>query len=234
MTKINLPLFRVELTPKDNNSEILDLTALLYTKVKIELPRKSREIPQCKRCQGIGHSQNYCYRAPKCVKCGEGHLSNTCQKPKEASGRCANCKGEHTANYKGCPKFQERITSQRQLKINIIDRMKMNSLVDPTLTFADKAQSGPSSTNLSRAKNVPVAAASQTNKLSVARLPATCRSENSPPSQPKIAPTPDLATLISNLQASLQKGLDELNARMDRLEVAKEEPSPPRKYRKND
>lgn len=39
---------------------------------------------------------------PRCVKCGNDHETKLCTKTKkEKSTRC-NCKGDHTANYRGC------------------------------------------------------------------------------------------------------------------------------------
>ncbi|GIX70614.1 hypothetical protein CDAR_459811 [Caerostris darwini] len=43
--------------------------------------------------------------APKCVKCGEQHLSQNCTYPFEHPLRCCNCNGSHAANWRQCPKF---------------------------------------------------------------------------------------------------------------------------------
>ncbi|EFN80158.1 Nucleic-acid-binding protein from transposon X-element, partial [Harpegnathos saltator] len=74
-SKVALPLFYVDLTTKINNKEVYNLTDMLYCKIKIEPPRIKKDIPQCKRCQGFGHTQNYCQRQAKCVKCGGSHYS---------------------------------------------------------------------------------------------------------------------------------------------------------------
>lgn len=235
---ISIPLFRVELEPKDNNKEVLDLSALLYTKVKVEPPRKRAEVPQCKKCQGIGHSQNYCHRSPRCVKCGGNHKSQDCTKPKETKRHCVNCMGEHTANYRGCPKFQEKIASQRQPKISIVERMKMATKVDPNSTFADKL----------RKKSNPVEASGVRNTVSLATEGANSNNNNTvlstgvqkevprdkkarlQPGEKLNATTPpeDIATLIRNLQTSL----NQLCFRIDKIE---ESVSPrKRKVRRND
>lgn len=56
-----------------------------------------------------------CNLAALCVKCGEKHLSAECRLPNKAdlarvdksvtreAIKCANCSGQHTANYRGCP-----------------------------------------------------------------------------------------------------------------------------------
>lgn len=67
-------------------------------------PMNSSKFPsQCKRCQEWCHTRNYCSKPFKCVKCGKGHPTEECVKPREAPAKCANCEGEHTANYRGCP-----------------------------------------------------------------------------------------------------------------------------------
>jgi hypothetical protein len=55
------------------------------------------------------------------VKCGEGHLTTECPHPKTTKKRCANCSGEHTANYKGCEKFKEKVKAVQKPKITAND-----------------------------------------------------------------------------------------------------------------
>ncbi|KAL4085079.1 hypothetical protein QTP88_027371 [Uroleucon formosanum] len=53
-TKIPLPLFFVDLEIDENNSDIFDVTSILYTKIKVVEPHKQRQIPQCLNCQSYG------------------------------------------------------------------------------------------------------------------------------------------------------------------------------------
>ncbi|KAG5862283.1 hypothetical protein JTB14_035684 [Gonioctena quinquepunctata] len=49
------------------------------------------------------------------VECGNSHLTNECRKSKNTPAKCCNCKGQHTANCRGCtcfPKLQRK-TSHR-------------------------------------------------------------------------------------------------------------------------
>ena len=102
-TKQPLPLFLVELEPKNNNKEIYDIEKLLNTIVKVEPPRYKKEIPQCIRCQQYGHTKNYCNRTPACVKCAKNHLTTHCPSTgKIEEVKCYNCNGNHPASYKGC------------------------------------------------------------------------------------------------------------------------------------
>ena len=55
-TKVPLPLWFVDLEPKDNNKAIYDLRYLQQTKVLVEAPKPRRELIQCKRCQRFGHT----------------------------------------------------------------------------------------------------------------------------------------------------------------------------------
>ena len=74
-TKQPLPLFLVELEPRNNNKDIYDIEKLLNTIVKVEPPRHKKDIPQCIRCQQYGHTKIYCNRTPACVKCAKNHLT---------------------------------------------------------------------------------------------------------------------------------------------------------------
>lgn len=54
------------------------------------------------RCQGFWHTANTCKQNLRCVRCGEEHQVEHCNRPKN-SPICCNCKGPHHAAYKLCP-----------------------------------------------------------------------------------------------------------------------------------
>lgn len=56
------------LEQKENNKDIYNINQLLNTIVSFEQAYKKREIPQCTRCQTYGHTKNYCFKGPRCVK----------------------------------------------------------------------------------------------------------------------------------------------------------------------
>lgn len=77
--------------------------------------KRPSDAAQCHRCQRFGHGSRNCSLTPKCVKCGAAHLTDECSLPKKAglevennaerhkrNVKCANCQGNHTANYRGC------------------------------------------------------------------------------------------------------------------------------------
>lgn len=79
---------------------------------------------QCKKCQGYNHSSNFCNYPPRCVKCGGGHLSFHCEKPKFITDpKCANCGGNHAASYRGCL-IAKTITEQRKELFKKIEEKK--------------------------------------------------------------------------------------------------------------
>jgi hypothetical protein len=114
LTKEPLPLFFVDLEPKENNKEIYDLHYLYNTKIRVEPPRTRKDIIQCTRCQEYGHSKSYCNRPYYCVKCGQQHDTKTCTKPHDTPATCALCQGSHPANYKGCTVYKELINARNK------------------------------------------------------------------------------------------------------------------------
>ena len=64
-TKQPLQLFLIELEPKNNNKEILEIKKVPNTIVTVEPSRHKKDIPQCIRCQIYGHTKNYCIRNPQ-------------------------------------------------------------------------------------------------------------------------------------------------------------------------
>ena len=128
-TQKPLPLFFVEIQPNDNNKEIYNIDRLLNTIVKFEPPYKKRDVPQCIKCQGFGHTKNYCYRSPVCVKCAEKHLTKECPiKEKIQEVKCANCDGNHPASYKGC-------TVRKQLQQKLFPKLREKTIVQNSQSY---------------------------------------------------------------------------------------------------
>lgn len=107
-------------------SELQGVKTLFNTVVKWRFfTRNPDDSVQCHRCQRFGHGMRFCNISPSCVKCGEKHLTANCKLPVKANLkdatvsrsliRCANCSGNHTANFRGCP---SRLTYIKQLEEN--------------------------------------------------------------------------------------------------------------------
>lgn len=107
--KTPLSMFFVDLEPKSNNKDIYHLNSINNAIISIEPYNKPKELLQCHRCQGFGHTKAYCKMPYNCVKCGLNHPTKTCKKGKDAPPKCMHCNGEHTANYKGCVVYQQLI-----------------------------------------------------------------------------------------------------------------------------
>lgn len=108
--------FIVHLEPQANNKEIYNVKYIDHCVVHIEPPHNKPKGPvQCTNCQRYGHTGNYCFRAPVCVKCGGPHHHSKCPLPRESKPKCGNCGEEHTANYKGCSVAQQQIQRRRQM-----------------------------------------------------------------------------------------------------------------------
>ena len=104
-----LPLFLITLDKTAETGKIYDIKYLLRLKIKIERYKGKMGISQCHRCQGFFHSQGACKHAPKCVKCGDDHLTKMCTKTRDTPAKCANCKGDHPASYRSCPVYIENV-----------------------------------------------------------------------------------------------------------------------------
>lgn len=75
---------------------------LFYNAIKVELYSYPCYI--CHQCLRYGHTKNKCTSAPKCFRCGENHVGESCP-VKELPPKCANCKGDHLATDSSCPEF---------------------------------------------------------------------------------------------------------------------------------
>jgi len=103
ITKRGLPLFMLSFDNKESIEKIYQIRNILNIVCKIEpLRNNTKLIPQCKRCQGFNHTQTYCRKEPRCVKCAGKHLTKNCSMNRQMEPKCINCKEAHPANYRGC------------------------------------------------------------------------------------------------------------------------------------
>ncbi len=147
---MKLALFKVDLKVSDNNWNVLELNRLCDHCITVEYLRQTKSVPQCKRCLDIGHTANYCTKPYKCLRCGDDyHVTKNCKQPKDASLRCANCKGNHTANYRGCPYYQSKLQPNRQaVRVAAVDRIKSTTTGSSTLNKVSYAVVDSSSSSL--------------------------------------------------------------------------------------
>ena len=89
------------------------------TNFKVEEFRAPISVRQCYNCQNFGHSAKDCKAKIKCVICGEGHSHNGCRNREKKQPKCANCKGPHVANYKGCPSYKKQV-----FRHHVVDNQK--------------------------------------------------------------------------------------------------------------
>ncbi|GFV22169.1 hypothetical protein TNCV_1920291 [Trichonephila clavipes] len=67
------------------------MTELCYLKIKVEPLQPKLGPAECFRCQRFLHFSKFCTRNPKCVKCGQHHLTRNCTKSSETDATCCNC-----------------------------------------------------------------------------------------------------------------------------------------------
>ena len=77
-TIVKLPLFMLTFENTEDIDKIYKIEFIQHMRVKIKTLRKTNLIPQYKRCQRYGHTQKFCQRLAKCVKCaGSTHVVST-------------------------------------------------------------------------------------------------------------------------------------------------------------
>ena len=60
----------------------------------------------CNNCQRFGHVAEHCRQDPRCPHCAGPHGHDECQ---AAERKCANCGSAHSARFRGCQKYAERL-----------------------------------------------------------------------------------------------------------------------------
>ena len=147
--KRKLPFFLVQLSPNSKLDSLRSINVLDYQVVTWEKVKRSENILQCVRCQRFGHAASNCEMQPRCVKCGKNHKAEECSLGQDrvadrAQLSCALCGNSgHTANYRGCPKFQymKKVNLARQQKVEVKrpPASTQTPAVTPQWTYAQMA-----------------------------------------------------------------------------------------------
>jgi hypothetical protein len=113
----NLPLFQIKLNSASEKQKFEAISNLCGLTVTLEPFKPTPGPPQCKKCQRFGHTFKTCGMPARCVRCGEAHSHTQCEVAKPAPATCANCNGDHPANFRGCPAYKtyaERLRGARR------------------------------------------------------------------------------------------------------------------------
>src|SRR3989442_425229 len=105
--------------------------------IKLFIPNPTR----CWRCQRYGHAEASCHGKLTCPRCAQNHGFGDCPLSKEgredsrnkAESKCVNCKGNHSAAFKGCPiylKNKEIVEIKVKNKLTFADAVKKFDEVD--------------------------------------------------------------------------------------------------------
>lgn len=130
MKNTKFPLFLI-ITTKHITLKYLNNTIrhICHAKVNWELQHKKRLIIQCKNCQCWGHGATYCKAKPQCLKCAGMHKTIDCTKSRDLPAKCANCLGDHPANYVNCKAYTDKIefiNKNKNNKANITNKTNAN------------------------------------------------------------------------------------------------------------
>ncbi|GFT23776.1 retrovirus-related Pol polyprotein from transposon 412 [Trichonephila clavipes] len=93
-----------------------------------------RGVTQCFSCNNFHHNADNCYLKPRCLKCGEEHLTKDCPiKQRLETKFCINCQVYgHMANWYGCPCFPKPPKGTAKINRNSYTNL-YNSLIRPNL-----------------------------------------------------------------------------------------------------
>lgn len=146
--KTPLNMFMLTFNNAEDINKIYEIKSILGCKIEMHPLKTSKLVPQCKRCQAYGHTQKYCAKDPRCVKCTGKHLTKDCKKPAEEKPKCVHCGAPHPANYRGCMVAKEmqnlkNKATKKTKDTNIAITPKESRRVSKNLTFAQIASGNP-------------------------------------------------------------------------------------------
>ncbi|GFV44661.1 uncharacterized protein TNCV_212151 [Trichonephila clavipes] len=125
------------------NLKKFDLKTLAHLNITIE-GYNGKGTTQCFTCNNFNHSADNCFLKPRCLKCGEEHLTKDCPiKQRLEIKFCINCQVYGPmANWHGCPCFPKppkgAIKTNRNSYTNLY-----SSFVRPNFSFVQITNNTP-------------------------------------------------------------------------------------------
>jgi hypothetical protein len=111
-----------------------------YYRRRIVPYNKPVRVIRCHNCQAYDHLTKHCKKERKCIVCSEFHAdseNNPEFKCPNTAKKCANCGGEHTANYGGCQSYRDALNK----RIAVQNRKKTEQIQDLSLENSQKVKS---------------------------------------------------------------------------------------------
>lgn len=133
-------MFVLSFAHDENIDSIYKITKIIHNVVEICPLKGGKLVPQCKKCQEFGHTRNHCNKKPRCVKCGKDHITADCQKTAKTRATCANCKGDHPANYRGCTVAKEAQMLRKSHRKTLTQSTRPAQSTRTTKNSADQTQ----------------------------------------------------------------------------------------------
>lgn len=202
-TKERLPTFMLTFNHDEDISKIYEIKNILGVKVQIEPKKSSKQVPQCKKCQRYGHTQKYCQRDPKCVKCAGEHLSSACPQQQMAKPKCINCGENHPANYRGC------IVAKEMQKMRNNDKKAKKS---PQANFVQRSE-------IKKAAKVSVRTAAPAKQVTIEQSYARIARRNSTSSVENHSSLELLVKEISDKIGKIDTKIETISKRVGQLEI---------------
>ncbi|GFU83946.1 nucleic-acid-binding protein from transposon X-element [Trichonephila clavipes] len=142
-TKQKLPVFLVTLPRSIENLRIFDLKTLAHLNITVD-GYNGKGITQCFTCENFHHNSDNCFLKPRCLKCGEEHVTKDCPiKQRLDTKFCINCQVYgHMANWHGCPCFPKRPKGAAKTNRNTYTNL-YNSFVRPNFSYAQVTNNTP-------------------------------------------------------------------------------------------
>lgn len=193
-----IQIVAVDLVDNPKSKNIFNEDKLMYNIIRVQLRNKPNQPIQCKRCQRFGHTQANCHNVPRCVKCLENHHYSQCQKHEGVAPKCVNCKGDHTANYRGCPEFKKFAKPYQGQFRRPLTNLQTNRFIQFSAPRQPSATSSPPSSSTSIRQPPPPPPSLHSTNFPPLRLPYNRAWNNN-----QYNNIPDINNLISNIVSQI-------------------------------
>lgn len=192
-TKAPLNMFMLTFANSEDINKIFKIQTVLGFKVEFQPLRTTKLVPQCKRCQAYGHTQRYCAKEPRCVKCTGKHLTKDCLKRADEKPKCIHCGAPHPANYRGCAIAKE------------IQLLRNKNTKKPNVVLHRSAPTGKQNGSADNHPNTTVPIHTSTKRVSYAQATAKNLTNNAPIPENQNKKLDDILNLMMSFDERLKK-----------------------------
>lgn len=108
---VPMPVVKVTLKEEKDYLKLLNAKRILFNSESwaVEAKHAPKQVRRCFKCLAYDHLAEACTKNETCIHCGKDRHTAKGERCAAPKPHCANCGGDHSASYKGCPAYKQAV-----------------------------------------------------------------------------------------------------------------------------